>query len=239
MWRKRVAMLGLAAVIGAGGVFGALAQDAPTDTAPAETEYACPRIGNIWGRPVVRGFLNETGARGRDVRRGLRHGQTLEGAITAAGGDVEAARAGALARAEACLNTAVEDGRITQAQADDLLARMETRLDNRLATSPLERGIERQVTRGALGVAAQLTGLTPQEIRQELRDGATLAEVLQAHDANVNAFIDALAARAEARLNVAVVDGRITQAQADDLLAQFRDALSARLNGEAGAGAAV
>lgn len=177
----------------------------------------------------MRGFLLESGARLRDLLPALRGGQSVEEAIEAAGGDADEAVEAMLDAAAERLNAAVENGRLTRERADALLEQLEARLDRALGTALPERHITVCVGRGVIDVTADLTGLTRQEVRRQLRNGATLPEILEAHGSSAGALIDRLAASAEARLNVLVVDGHITQEQADEYLARLRAELAERL----------
>jgi len=91
-------------------------------------------------------------------------------------------------------------------------------------------------------VAAEQLGMTVEELVAELRDGKTIAQVAEEKGVSLDSIIDAyLAPRAEA-LEQAVADGRITQEQADRMLANMREMVESRLNaaftprGEGGCG---
>jgi hypothetical protein len=79
-------------------------------------------------------------------------------------------------------------------------------------------------------LAAEQTGLSPREIAAQLRSGTTLGELLTANGVDVNAFIDDVVEQADARLDQAVANGRITQERADEMLANLREHLTQRLN---------
>ena len=70
---------------------------------------------------------------------------------------------------------------------------------------------------------AQALGLKPGDILTELRGGKTLKQVIEEHGSTVDKVVDALAAKQKTRLDVAVKNERITQAQADEILAKFKD----------------
>lgn len=79
--------------------------------------------------------------------------------------------------------------------------------------------------RDVLQTVIEETGLDIQDVMQQLRDGSTLAEVVEANGGDVQAVIDAAVAAASERLNVAVSNGRITQEQADLRLSEFQAAV--------------
>ncbi len=81
--------------------------------------------------------------------------------------------------------------------------------------------------RGGPGMGSEaltdLLGLTAEEIHTQLHDGATLAEIAAAQGVEVQAVVDALVAELDTRLDEAVADGRIDQAEADDEARRGRD----------------
>ena len=65
---------------------------------------------------------------------------------------------------------------------------------------------------------AELLGLTADELRAELKDGKTLAEVAEAQGVELDAVVDALMAPMAEKLAQAVEDGKLSQAEADEKL---------------------
>jgi hypothetical protein len=85
---------------------------------------------------------------------------------------------------------------------------------------------------GLVDVVAEVTETERAEVIAALQDGQTLAEYLAEHGGSVEEVVDAaLAARAEA-LAAAVENGRITQEQADAMLAHMEEQITEHLNGE-------
>jgi len=181
-------------------------------------------------RGLLESVADATGLSAREIMPLLRDGMTLAEVITANGGEVDAVIADAVADAAARINEAVENGRLTQEQADELIANLETLFTNSIDETLRGHFVETRVGVNVLRLAAEQTGLTPREITRQLRGGATLAELLTEHGVEVNAFIDDVVAQAETRLARAVENGRITQERADELLANLREELSERLN---------
>lgn len=80
-----------------------------------------------------------------------------------------------------------------------------------------------------IAITAETLGLTPQELVAELQAGKTIADVAEEQGVALETLVDAfLAPRAEA-LQAAVEAGRLTQEQADALLAQIREHVRTRL----------
>ena len=89
---------------------------------------------------------------------------------------------------------------------------------------------ERRGHRGgrSLGTVAEVLGLEADELRSQLADGATIADI--AGD-DVDAVIDALVAEKTERIAQAVEDGRLTQEEADAKLAEVEDRVTDKVNG--------
>lgn len=84
----------------------------------------------------------------------------------------------------------------------------------------------------ALDTAAEVLGLTVDELRTELEGGSTLAEVAEANDVDVETLIGALVAEATERLDEAVADGRLEADEAEEIEAALTERITARVNGE-------
>ena len=75
-----------------------------------------------------------------------------------------------------------------------------------------------------------LLGLDAQELRQQLRDGATLAEIATARGVEPQAVIDEMVAEVRERLDNAVADGHLDQAAADERLAEATEHITQFVN---------
>ena len=76
---------------------------------------------------------------------------------------------------------------------------------------------------GGLDAAADYLGLTEAELRTKLADGKSLAEIAKAEGKSVDGLKQALVAAAKKRLDAAVADGKLTEAQAKELLARYTE----------------
>jgi hypothetical protein len=82
-----------------------------------------------------------------------------------------------------------------------------------------------------LSVAATYLGLSDTELQTRLRSGETMAEIANATDGrSASGLIDALVAAAQKHIAADVSSGRLTQAQADQLLAGLRQHVTDRVN---------
>jgi hypothetical protein len=75
---------------------------------------------------------------------------------------------------------------------------------------------------GHLDAAAAYLGMTETELATELAGGKTLADVAKAKGKSVDGLVSALVADEKQELDAAVAAGRITRAQADEMLANAK-----------------
>ena len=134
-----------------------------------------------------------------------------------------AAGASAVERIRNALSGLVGDGSLTQEQADEV------------ATTLGQAGIgEGRGDHGGgrldLAAAATALGMTQDELSTALQaDGASLATVAGQQGVPVETLVAALTDAAEARIAQAVTDGRITQEQADQRLADLAERITERV----------
>jgi hypothetical protein len=79
---------------------------------------------------------------------------------------------------------------------------------------------------GELSTAADYLGLTDEQLRDRLNSGKTLAQIANDEGKSVDGPIDRLVERKKERIEAAVEDGRLTRAQADEILANLNEAVS-------------
>jgi hypothetical protein len=83
-----------------------------------------------------------------------------------------------------------------------------------------------------LEVAATAIGITPEELRTALQGGQSLAEVAEANGVAVQTVIDAFVADLKTHLDARVESGAMTQAEADEKLANATERITAMVNGD-------
>jgi hypothetical protein len=138
---------------------------------------------------------------------------------------------------KARVDTAVEEGRLTEEQGVELKTRIDSGemqfLRGLGKPGPGRFGHFHHFARfPALRAAAEYLGLAEEELRERLRDGDTLAEVAKAEGKAVDGLVDALVADAEKRLDDAVAAGKLTPAQADELADRLDERMTDLVNGE-------
>ncbi len=131
------------------------------------------------------------------------------------------------------LDAAVDDGVLTQEQADDLSEKLSAGIDRLVERGlGLPRGFGRGFGFGfgggnVLETAAGYLGLTEAQLRKELSDGDSLADVAKAKGKSVAGLKTALRNALKKDLDKAVDDGAITREHADEMLEE----LSGHLDG--------
>ena len=127
------------------------------------------------------------------------------------------------------VGAAVAAGRLTKEQGDALKQRINS--DNfPLFGGRHERGFRHGGFIGKLDAAADYLGLTEAQLRSQLESGKSLAQVAQAQGKSVSGLVDALVGAAKKHLDKAVAAGRLTKAQADEMLAGLRTRIASLVN---------
>jgi hypothetical protein len=132
------------------------------------------------------------------------------------------------------VDAAVEAGRLSKEEGDALKARINS------GQFPLFGGPHRHLGRFGPGFphgprhdladAAEYLGMTTAQLRAQLNQGKTLAQVARDRDKSVDGLVDKLVEAKKARIEDAVEDGRLTRAQADEILADVEEHVSDLVN---------
>jgi hypothetical protein len=124
------------------------------------------------------------------------------------------------------IDEAVEDGSVTEAQAEAMKRRLENG-DVPLFAPPV-LGPHRDRVGPMLGfhdleAAAAYLGVGESELRAALRDGKTLADVADDEGKPVAGLVDAIVKATSDRLDEAVEEGRLTEARRDRIVATLEE----------------
>lgn len=192
-------------------------------------------IREVLGRNVrenIGGVISEiTGLTTQEVTQQVRDGATLAEIITANGGDVDAVTAQVVDNITALVNERVASGEMPQERADDILLNLDQLVNGIInGETPNRNNGVGQMPGQLRDAVVEATGLTLQEIIQQMRDGATLADVLTGAGVDLGTFQADILATAQSRLDEQVADGRITQEQADQRLQRLTDRLNVLLS---------
>jgi hypothetical protein len=197
--------------------------------------------GHGFGRPVI---ANEIAAAAKyldlsedALRTKLRDGQSLADIAKAQSKDAAGLQTAILDAAKADLDKAVADKKLTQSQADDVYDGLKSHIDEIVNAKgelrhfggpggpPIRFGIGADTA-----AAAKYLGLDESALRDKLRRGQSLADVAKAQNKDVQGLEDAIVASQKARLDQAVSDKKLTQSEADDLLAMLKSRVADLVN---------
>jgi hypothetical protein len=131
------------------------------------------------------------------------------------------------------IDQAVKDGHLTQAEANRMKAAIDRESVPMLGPGFGFRhgGPRFHGEHHGLEAAAKYLGLTQAALRTQLQNGKTLAQVAKDRNKSVSGLVTVLVAEKKVRIEQAVKDGHVTQAQADELLARMKEHVTAMVNG--------
>ncbi len=130
------------------------------------------------------------------------------------------------------LDAAVEAGRLTKTQANELKNRIDSGDGLPLFGGPGPGHFDRPFGHFRdLEAAATYLGLTEADLRAQLQD-KTLAEIAKDRGKSVDGLVQALVTSAQKAIDEAVADGRLTQDQATEIKAGLDDRIKALVSGE-------
>jgi hypothetical protein len=109
----------------------------------------------------------------------------------------------------------VDDKTLTDAQADKVAETLGEK-GGPFPGDGFRHGGPRFFIGGGMEDAAKVLGMSVEDVRAALRDGTTLAELAKQKGKSVDDVVAALTSGANQRIDQAVKDGKITQAQGDE-----------------------
>jgi|GEM_PF-3577017 len=226
------ALLGGTAVI----ALPVLAQDetTTTTTTTTATDEGIARHGGCGGEQLATA-AEALGITEDELVDRLAAGDTVADVATAEGVPVSDVVAALVADAEERVAAAVEDGRLTQDEADTRLADVEQRITDAVnGDAPFGFGRDRHGFGGfGLDAVAEVLGLDSTALVERLRAGETLTDIATAEGVALDDVKTAIKTAMTARISDAVADGRLTQEQADEHLADLADRIDAIVSGQA------
>jgi uncharacterized protein YidB (DUF937 family) len=166
-----------------------------------------PGTGNVNIMNVIATALGMDQA---DLQTELQNGKTVAQLAKDKGVSTDTIVDAIVAAYKTSLDLAVTNGYLTQAQADAILEAVRV-----FAPTYLERSF---ASNTPMAVIAKTLGMTQSELMTAMRDGKTITELAQEKGVATDAIVNAIVAAEKERLDQAVADGKLTQAQADALL---------------------
>ncbi|MDW8394851.1 MAG: hypothetical protein RMM31_01250 [Anaerolineae bacterium] len=170
-----------------------------------------------------------------ELQTELRSGKSVADIAQAKGVSLDAVIEALISAYRQQLDAAVSAGRLTQAQADTLLANYRAILPGHLqvrAVQGLPKGRAGMPRAGeaSLVTVADKLGLTVAELVAQLREGKSVADLAKEKGVALETVSSALADQYKQLLDAQVAAGRITQAQAERALALYKENLPALLS---------
>ena len=135
------------------------------------------------------------------------------------------------------LQPLVDDGTLTAAQADAVVAQLQDAMPER--GGRMGHGGMGHRGGGEIGrilgetsdVLTGVLGIDADTLQTELRDGKSLADIATENGVDPQAVIDALVAEATTEIDQAVTDGKMDADRADQMKADLADRIADRVNG--------
>jgi polyhydroxyalkanoate synthesis regulator phasin len=166
-----------------------------------------------------------------ELRTQLESGKTLAQIASAQGKSVAGLEDVIYADAKTHLDQAVANGKLTADQEQTMLAELKSHLDD-IVNSNGPRIAVHAAGGGPFGeAAAAYLGLTPAELRAQLENGKTLAQVAADQGKSVEGLKAAILAGAKTELDAAVAAGKLTAAQEQTMLDDLKAHIDDLVNG--------
>lgn len=156
-------------------------------------------------------------------------GTTLDALIAEKGLDPETVAAEIKAEAAARIEAAAEAGDLPEARAEAMIERLESSdwIERWVAgelQGPPRLVVVEKTFRFMAETLAEVLDMTPEALRDALREGQTAAALIEAQGMTPEAVAATLQAETIARIEAAVAEGDLTEAQGEALIAHVEDA---------------
>jgi hypothetical protein len=184
-------------------------------------------------RAVVSAVTSYLGLSAQQLRADLAAGQTLAQIATAQGKTASGLEQTIESAVKTQLDQAVTAGKISSQQEQTILSRLQARLDTIVTTAHPGFGHHGRWRGGLIRVSASYIGISPEQLRTELKAGKTLAQITAEHQAQgktVAGLEQAITNAVKARLDKAVSANRITGQQETQILNRLTSRLDAIVN---------
>lgn len=173
-----------------------------------------------------------------DLRTELEAGKSIAQVAEANNVEVEKVVAALVAERKEHIAAHVTEGKLTQEQADAMLADVEARVTEMVNKTGLPMKGGKGEHRGEKGHAkfvseglASVLNLTVDELQTQLRDGKSLAAIAETQNVDIAKVKEVLTSEFKTHLDEEVASGEHTQEEADAKLEQFTSRLDDMVNG--------
>jgi uncharacterized protein YidB (DUF937 family) len=159
-----------------------------------------------------------------ELRTKLESGKTIEQIAKEQGVDLNALSASLKRTISEALNLGVSEGKITQEEADKVMARLDEMVKRFIDRGPPKPNPGEKVRE--LGVdpfaeTATALGMTAEDLQKELKSGKTIEQIAKEKGISLDTVSAALKQTISDALAKAVADGKMTQEEADKITAHL------------------
>lgn len=246
MDRRKLVMTGVVSgSIALGGLVGAVVFAPGVGLAATDSEAGqeiTAVCAGVLGADLIETAADAIGIQASALTEALRGGQIIAEVAEANGVDPSAVIDALVAAGRERLDQAVEDGLLTQEEADQRSAELEEHVTG-VVNGDLPLPFRGRMplfghpglwgfADGPIAAAADAIAIGPVELVEQLREGQTIAEVAESNGVAVSDVVDAVVAALQERLDSAVDNGWITQEQADERAADLQEQATALVNGD-------
>jgi hypothetical protein len=170
------------------------------------------------------------------LQTALQNGQTIAAVAKAHSVDVSKVISALVTSENAEVDSALEAGTITQAQADQIKAQQTQRVTDMVNGTGPRGGFGGGHGPGGLqsedlSLVAGVIGISSSDLQTALQNGQTIAAVAKAHSVDVNTVISAWVASENKEIDDRVSSGQITKAQGDQMKTQTQQRVTDEVNG--------
>jgi predicted DNA-binding protein YlxM (UPF0122 family) len=174
----------------------------------------------------------------KELGKGLRDGKSIAEVAEANDVDPQAVVDALVTAGTKRIDTAVEAGKLDAERAakfQDRLAERVAKVVNREPGQHRSRRsarvkARRHARRAAVRTVAETIGIEPEALREQVRDGKSIAEVAEANDVDPQAVVDALVAAGTKRIDAAVAAGKLDADRAAKLEARLAERVTKLVN---------
>ena len=168
-------------------------------------------------------LANQLGITPGQLKDDLKSGETLDQLAQEKGVSVNTLVTDITANRAAELQKEVAAGKITQDQANQTLTNLQDGYTQWFSTGkPPEGWKDRALTEDHVDIASKQLGITPDQLKDDLKSGQTLDQLAQEKGITLDSLASAETKGAANELAKQVTSGKLTQAQADARLAKLQ-----------------
>ena len=232
-WMMRTGAVVLVVAIALGAVSMAAAQG--PDTARPRIPVARERVLSA----VMTAVQDMSDLTRLDLAAGAADGKTLGEMLQEQGVDPQSVSDAVSATLTSEIEQALADGKITQEAADTALSNLPDALDRAFNSalpgqgtvrSEIRGRVQNQIDNSLIAVLAEMAGVEPRDVLQEALTPPSLRDIAGNYGLDADAIIAEAETRITDEVNQLVADGKLTQENADTMLAGLHDRLVTRFD---------